>query len=101
MDIGRFQSKLNNLIGGKSINTKGSDAEKIKQEAGFTAQTGPAADTVEIKFGRLAEVSNPPQKANADIAGIISNVSQMSAADAQAALNPEVSKKLVQAGSLE
>jgi hypothetical protein len=99
MDIGRFQAKLTNLISGKGINVKGSDVEKIKQEAGMATQAGPKADTIEINFAQLKEVVQ--NKPSSDVASIVNDISQMSASEAQAALNPEVVKKLVQAGIME
>lgn len=94
MDIGRFQAKVPSPISGNSNNVKGSD-EKIKQEAGLTTQKGPSADTVEINFTQLKS------KPSSDIASMVNNISQMSASEAKAALNPEVVKQLVQARILE
>lgn len=99
MDIGRFQANLSKLIGAKLLNTSGSDVEQIKRDSGLAGQTGPAADTVEINFGMLTEMQNSP--GNADIAAIVNNVSQMTPEQAQAALNPDVITRLVQAGILE
>lgn len=101
MDIGRFQANLTNLISAGGFKGKGVEAEKIKKEGGLTPQNGPSADTVEINFAKLSEVSNNPG-ANADVAKIVGDISNMSMPEAQASFqNPEIFKKLVTAGVLE
>lgn len=101
MDISGFNARFSSLINSGGFKGKGVEAEGIKKDRGITPQTGPKADTVEINFGKLDEVTNNPGS-NPDVAKIVGDISNMSMEDAQATFkNPTVFKTLVEAGVLE
>ncbi len=105
MDIGRFQGILNGLISNKTLQSK--DLGKTGPAAaangnGVSVNAQGVGDSLEINFGKLAEVQANPTNANANVAQIVNDVSKMSPEEAKAQLsNPDVVKQLVAGGILE
>ena len=105
MDIGRFNQILGGLINSNSIKSKdlgkSGPAAAAGSNGGVNVNSASVGDSLEINFGKLAEIQANPTGANANVAQIVNDVSKLSPEEAKAKLNPDVVKQLVAGGVLE